>query len=67
MTTLTLEVPDVLAAQFAELAKSRGLALNEFILLAAAEKWTAYEEEDMKKRAVSGPVLLSGKNAQSQK
>ncbi len=52
MTTISIEIPDVLAAQLAEVAKSRCLALNDFMLLAATEKWARYEEEDIERQAV---------------
>jgi len=39
MTMISLEIPELLASQLAETAKIHGLSLDEFFLLAAAEKW----------------------------
>jgi len=42
---ISLEIPELLASQLAETAKIHGLSLDEFFLLAAAEKWANLSEK----------------------
>ena len=54
MSTLTVRLPESLHAKIKELAKAEGISINQFLVVAAAEKMSAlltedYLEEEAKK------------------
>ncbi|MEL6491368.1 MAG: toxin-antitoxin system HicB family antitoxin [Cyanobacteria bacterium J06621_3] len=46
MSTLTVRLPESLHAKIKELAKSEGISINQFLVVAAAEKMSALLTED---------------------
>ena len=46
MSNLTVRLPDSLHDQLKELAKAEGVSINQFMVLAAAEKMSALATED---------------------
>ena len=55
MSNLTVRLPDSLHGMLKELAKAEGISINQFMVLAAAEKMSALATEDyLKKEAAKG-------------
>lgn len=55
MSNLTVRLPDSLHGMLKELAKSEGISINQFMVLAAAEKMSALATENfLRKEADSG-------------
>ncbi len=46
MSTLTVRLPESLHAKIKELAKAEGMSINQFLVVAAAEKMSALLTED---------------------
>jgi uncharacterized protein (DUF1778 family) len=46
MSTLTVRLPESLHAKIKELAQSEGISINQFLVVAAAEKMSALLTED---------------------
>ena len=46
MSNLTVRLPDSLHGKLKELAKAEGVSINQFMVLAAAEKMSALATED---------------------
>jgi uncharacterized protein (DUF1778 family) len=46
MSTLTVRLPESLHAKIKELAQSEGVSINQFMVVAAAEKMSALLTED---------------------
>lgn len=46
MSTLTVRLPESLHAKIKELAKAEGISINQFLVVAAAEKMSALLTED---------------------
>ena len=46
MSNLTVRLPDSLHEKLKELAKAEGVSINQFMVLAAAEKMSALATED---------------------
>ncbi len=46
MSTLTVRLPESLHAKIKELAKAEGISINQFLVVAAAEKMSAMLTED---------------------
>ncbi|PZO60689.1 MAG: toxin-antitoxin system HicB family antitoxin [Phormidesmis priestleyi] len=46
MSTLTIRLPELLHAKIKELAKAEGISINQFLVVAAAEKMSALLTED---------------------
>jgi uncharacterized protein (DUF1778 family) len=46
MSTLTVRLPESLHAKIRELAQSEGISINQFLVVAAAEKMSALLTED---------------------
>ena len=46
MSTLTIRLPESLHAKIKELAKAEGISINQFLVVAAAEKMSALLTED---------------------
>lgn len=49
MSTLTVRLPESLHSKIRELAKAEGISINQFLVLAAAEKMSALLTEDFLK------------------
>ena len=49
MSTLTVRLPESLHSKIKELAKAEGISINQFLVLAAAEKMSALLTEDFLK------------------
>jgi uncharacterized protein (DUF1778 family) len=47
MSTLTIRLPESLHAKIKELAKAEGISVNQFLVVAAAEKMSALLTEDL--------------------
>ena len=55
MSTLTVRLPESLHAKIKELAKAEGISINQFLVVAAAEKMSALLTEDfLEKEAKQG-------------
>lgn len=55
MSNLTVRLPDSLHEKLKELAKADGVSINQFMVLAAAEKMSALATEDfLRKEAKKG-------------
>jgi uncharacterized protein (DUF1778 family) len=55
MSNLTVRLPDSLHGLLKELAKAEGISINQFMVLAAAEKMSALATEDyLRKEAERG-------------
>ena len=55
MSTLTVRLPESLHAKIKELAKAEGISINQFLVVAAAEKMSALLTEDfLEKEAQQG-------------
>jgi predicted transcriptional regulator len=55
MSNLTVRLPDSLHERLKLLAKAEGVSINQFMVIAAAEKMSALETEDfLKKEARKG-------------
>lgn len=46
MSTLTVKLPESLYSKIEELAKAEGISINQFLVVAAAEKMSALLMED---------------------
>ncbi len=46
MSTMTVRLPESLHAKIKELAKAEGISINQFLVVAAAEKMSALLTED---------------------
>lgn len=46
MSTLTVRLPESLHAKIKELARAEGISINQFLVVAAAEKMSALLTED---------------------
>lgn len=55
MSTLTVRLPESLHAKIKELAKAEGISINQFLVVAAAEKMSALLTQDyLEKEAEQG-------------
>ncbi|MEL6815766.1 MAG: toxin-antitoxin system HicB family antitoxin [Cyanobacteria bacterium J06598_3] len=50
MSTLTVRLPESLHAKIKELAQAEGISINQFLVVAAAEKMSALLTEDYLQR-----------------